>query len=68
MNGIKNILASRTFWGGLLAIVAGLLGLFGFEFSGADQATAVDYVAGVGAMAGGFIAIIGRIIASKKIG
>ncbi|MEX1206541.1 MAG: hypothetical protein WEB85_14950 [Dongiaceae bacterium] len=68
MDGFKSILASKTFWGALLAIAAGVLGMFGFDLPAADQATLLDYVGGGGAMVGGVIAIVGRVVASKKIG
>ncbi len=68
MDGFKSILASKTFWGAALAIAAGVVGLFGYDLSAADQATLLDYAAGGGAMVGGVIAIVGRVVASKKIG
>ena len=68
MDGIKSILASRTFWGALVAIAAGVLGIFGYSFGTEDQTQIVEYVAGFGGVVGGVIAVWGRIVASKKIG
>ena len=68
MDGFKSILSSKTFWGALLAIAAGVLGMLGFEFSAADQSAVLEYVVTGGSIVGGIIAIVGRIVASKKIG
>ncbi len=68
MDEFKGLFASKTVWGALIALVAGLLSLFGYTIAPADQMELVTVVAGVGAMAGAVLAIIGRAVASKKIG
>ena len=68
MDDFKSIFASRTFWGGLLAIVAGVLGFFGWNLTADDQQALVDLGVGVAASLGGLVAIWGRVRASKKIG
>ncbi len=68
MDGFKSILESRTFWGAAVALLAGVLAIFHYSLSADDQAQLVDIIAGVGAAAGGLVAIIGRVLASKKIG
>ena len=68
MDDFKSLLASKTFWGGVIALLAGILGLFGYTLAPDDQAALVETVAAVAASIGGVIAIIGRIKASKKIG
>ncbi len=67
MDEFKSILASKTFWGGLIALVAGILGFFGYQLGGVDQAAIVETVTAVAASVGGLIAIVGRIKASKLI-
>lgn len=67
MDGIKSLFLSKTFWGGLIAVLAGVLGFFGYEIAGSDQAALVEGGSAVAATIGGMIAIIGRIYASKKI-
>ena len=67
MLGEKSIFASRTFWGGATAVVAGILGFFGYTLLPADQAVLVDGGAAVAASIGGLIAIWGRVKASKII-
>ena len=67
MDDIKSIFASKTFWGGLIAVAAGILGFFGYQIGGADQAAIIETVTAVAASVGGLIAIIGRIKASKLI-
>lgn len=68
MDDFKSIFSSKTFWGGLLAIVAGVLGFFGYTMGTEDQAMLVDSIAAVAAAVGGVIAIWGRVKASKVIG
>ena len=68
MDDVKSIFASRTFWGGIIAVLAGVLGFFGYELAGSDQAALIDCGAAVAASLGGVIAIWGRVKASRKIG
>lgn len=64
----KSLLASRTVWGGLIAILAAVLGGFGYTIATADQAQLVEWVATAGGIAGGILAVVGRVRASKRIG
>jgi hypothetical protein len=68
MDGIKNLLASKTVWGGLAALAAGIVGLFGYSVSPADSAQAIELGTGLASAVGGLVAIVGRVVASKKIG
>ena len=68
MDDFKSLFASRTFWGGVIAVLAGVLGFFGYELGGPDQAALIEAGSAIAASVGGVIAIIGRIKASKKIG
>ena len=68
MDDFKSIFASRTFWGGLLAIMAGVLGFFGWTLTADDQQALVDLGVSVAASLGGVVAIWGRVRASKQIG
>ena len=68
MDDFNSIFASRTFWGGLLAIAAGVLGFFGWTLTADDQQALVDLGVGVAAALGGLVAIWGRVRASKQIG
>ena len=63
----KSWWASKTVWGGLIAIIAGVLGFFGYQLLPADQTALVDGGAALAASLGGVIAIWGRVRASKKI-
>ncbi len=51
-----------------MALLAGLLLLFGYIIAAADQMRLVNIVSGLGAIAGAVLAIIGRIAAPKRIG
>ncbi len=68
MNDFKSIFASKTFWGGAIALLAGVLGFFGYSLLPDDQAVLVEGGSAAAAAIGGLVAIIGRIKASKKIG
>jgi uncharacterized membrane protein HdeD (DUF308 family) len=67
MDDYKSLLASKTVWGGILALLAGVAGIFGYTVSPVDQAQAIDSVSGIVAAFGGILAIYGRIKATKII-
>ena len=64
----KSWWASKTVWGGLLALVAGVAGVFGYQLLPADQSALVEIGAAIASSVGGAIAIWGRVRASKGIG
>ena len=68
MDDFKSLLASKTFWGGVIAVIAGILGFFGWTLSADDQQALIDLGVGIAASIGGIVAIWGRVKASKKIG
>ena len=68
MNDVKSLFASKTFWGALVAVAAGVIGLFGYAVTPEDQAWLVDSIAAAGAIVGGLVAVYGRVKASKRIG
>jgi hypothetical protein len=45
-----------------------VLGLLGYTVTPEDQVWLIDGIAGAGAIAGGLMAVYGRIRASKRIG
>jgi hypothetical protein len=64
----KSILSSKGVWGGIIAVLAALAGVFGFNVSTEDTSAIVSHLDGIIAAAGGLLAIYGRIAATKKIG
>ncbi|MBN9054554.1 MAG: hypothetical protein BGO06_04275 [Shinella sp. 65-6] len=67
MNDVKAWYQSRTVWGALIAILASLAHAIGVEVTAGDQAELADLlVAAVGA-AGGLMALVGRILASRRV-
>ncbi|MBT6745605.1 MAG: hypothetical protein HOB26_03545 [Flavobacteriales bacterium] len=62
MDDVKGLLQSRTVWGALLAITATISQLFGWDLG--DTNGLAEQVA---ALAGGVIAVFGRIKAVKRI-
>ena len=49
-------------------LILAALGLIGYSVSDDDKAQLLELLGGIGAAVGGFGAIYGRIVASKKIG
>lgn len=75
MNSTKSLIKSKTFWGAVIAIAASLAGVFGFEISPADQQDllslydqALSAWDSIAVVAGGLLAIYGRITATRRIG
>lgn len=63
MDDTKNFLTSKTIWGAMIALIATMLQIMGFDSTGMNG-TAEEIVTIVGAA----MAIYGRIKAVKKIG
>lgn len=64
----KGILASKTVWGGLIAVGGAVLGMFGFTVVEGDTAGLMTHIDSIVVAVGGILAIYGRIVATKKIG
>lgn len=67
MNEVKSLVASRTFWGAVVALAGSGLTLGHYTLTPADAAQAVDLIAGIASGVGGLVAIAGRIAASRQI-
>ena len=65
--GMKEWWKSRTVWGGIVALVSGIAGVFGYTLLPDDQAALVDGGALLAGSIGGAIAIWGRVKASKSL-
>lgn len=67
----KFILTSKGVWGGILAISAGALTIFGYDLNADEQANLIEIIttlgSGIVSAVGGVLAIIGRVKATKKI-
>lgn len=68
MDGSKNLFASRGVWGGIIAVGAVVAGWAGVNIDPETQGVLTDRVLELVTVVGGFLAIIGRIWASKRIG
>lgn len=68
MNDTKGLLQSKTFWGAIIGLGALGLNALGYTVTAQDQTTIIGYVADLGGLVGGVLAIYGRIVATKKIG
>jgi len=68
MSGSKGWWQSRAVWGGLVAALAGIGGLFGLNLDEVTQGMAVDAAVQLATVVGALLAVIGRVRATKKIG
>ena len=59
---------SRAVWGGIVAVLAGIAGAGGYVLSPEDQDQFVNLAVPVASAVGGVVAIIGRVLASKRVG
>ena len=74
MEQTKRWFESAGVWGGIVAALAGVAGLFGYTITPEDQAQiastasrVAELVLSVGALGGGILSIFGRVRASKTI-
>jgi hypothetical protein len=67
MYDVKSFFASKTIWGGLIALIASAAAIWGYSITPADQAQIVELITGIGGAIGSAIAIYGRIVATRKI-
>lgn len=58
---------SKTVWGGLVALGAGIAGAFGVTVGAEDQELITSSILGIASAAGGLIAVYGRLKAQSEI-
>ncbi|MBB4954472.1 hypothetical protein H4S14_002949 [Agrobacterium vitis] len=58
---------SKTVWGAVVAIVASILNLGGFELGVPEQGQLIDGLVAIAGSIGGIVAIYGRVVASHSI-
>lgn len=63
----KSWYASKTVWGGLVALLCGIGQLGGYIVAPEDQETLSGLLTAVGASVGGILSIIGRLVATRTI-
>jgi len=63
----KPVWQSKTVIASVIGFIAVVLGFFGYDFTGADQATLSEVITATIAGVSSVVAIYGRIKASKKI-
>ena len=68
MDSTKPWYQSKGVWGGIVAALAGLGGLFGFTVPEGEMPAITDALVGLAAAVGGLLAVYGRIAASSRIG
>lgn len=68
MDEVKSLVASKTFWGAIVALGGSALSLGHYTLSPSDAAQAVDLITGIATAAGSLLAIYGRVKASRQIG
>jgi hypothetical protein len=67
MDNIKQWYQSKAVWGGVIAVAASLLHLAGFELSDELQGDLADQAVTLAGVAGGLVAIWGRLVATHGI-
>jgi len=67
LNGTKSPFLSRTVVGGGVALLMGLVQIGGYVVSPADAADASAAVTGLITSGAGILAVVGRILASKRV-
>ncbi len=68
MDDTKPWYQSKSLWGAVVAAIAGALGLIaGIDVSAEDMERTVSLVTAAAAAIGGIVAIVGRVMASKKL-
>lgn len=68
MENVKGILQSRTIWGVIVSVLAGLLSKYGYEVTPELQDSLITSALDVVSVAGGLFAAYGRVKATKRIG
>jgi protein-S-isoprenylcysteine O-methyltransferase Ste14 len=63
----KNWFASKGVWGGIVAVLAAIAGIFGLNFGLEAQEATVQLITQIIAGAGGLLAIWGRVTAKQPI-
>lgn len=58
---------SKTIWGSVSVLAAGVLSLFGIDFDAAMQEQAIQLIISAITTAGGAVALVGRVVANSKI-
>lgn len=67
MNDSKKWYQSKSVWGGIVALLAVLLGAFGYSIGDGDQSALIDSLSVIGGAVGSLVAIYGRVKASKRV-
>lgn len=67
MNDVKAWYQSRTVWGALIAILASLANGAGVEVTTGEEGELADLVVAAVGVVGGFVALIGRISARRRV-
>jgi len=67
MNDVKPWYMSKGVWGGVIALLAAILGAFGYALGADDQVALADIALSIGGAVGGLLAIYGRVKASKGV-
>ena len=65
---LKHWYFSKAVWGGIIAVLAGLAGLFGFDLDADTQSKLAEHAVAIASAVGGALAIYGRVKADKKVG
>ena len=65
---MKKWYESKGVWGGIVALLAVIVGAFGYAIAPEDTQGLVDALSAIGGAVGAILAIYGRVKAKDKIG
>jgi len=67
MTDSKAWYASKTVWGGIIAVMSAIAGAFGYMVTPDLQTEAATNLSAIGAGLGGALAVYGRVKATKSV-
>ena len=68
MDEFKGFFQSKTVWAGIVAIASGVAGHYHYHVTPDDQASLIQLLSSLASDLAGLGAIVGRVMATKKIG
>jgi uncharacterized membrane protein len=68
MNDVKPWYQSKGVWGSIMAFVAIVAGVFGFDLTDADQESFAEIAVAIGGALAALLGLVGRLTARARVG